>query len=244
MDGAPWLSRLDSAGAVLVRRAIANDALRDLERIADDRNQPPRRRGGIRNVLRGVPEALALAASPAVRGLAERVLGPACFAVRGILFDKTPAANWKVVWHQDLTIAVASRQEAVGFGPWTIKEGVLHVQAPTELLERMVALRIHLDDCTSENGPLRVIPGSHLSGRLTAQGIEAWRKRVPDQECMAAAGDVILMRPLLLHASATAIRPRRRRVLHLEFAAEDLQSNLEWAEKYESSTCCLAAARA
>jgi ectoine hydroxylase-related dioxygenase (phytanoyl-CoA dioxygenase family) len=172
--------------------------------------------------------------SPAVRRLAERVLGPACFVVRGILFDKTPDANWKVVWHQDLTIAVASRQETAGFGPWTIKEGVVHVQPPAALLERMAALRIHLDDSTSENGPLRVIPGSHLSGRLSTLAIEAWRERVPDQECVAAAGDVILMRPLLLHASAPAIRPGRRRVLHLEFAAEALPSGLEWAEKYGS----------
>ena len=123
-------------------------------------------RGGVRHLLRDVPAVQRLSASPAVRGVAEAALGPGAFAVRGILFDKTPGANWKVVWHQDLTIAVAERRAVPGFGPWTAKDGVPHVQPPPALLERMAAVRVHLDDCTEANGPVRVLPGSHRAGRL------------------------------------------------------------------------------
>ncbi len=123
-----------------------------------------------RNLLSEVPEVRRLAASPAVRALVEPVLGTACVAVRGILFDKTAAANWKVAWHQDLVVAVRERREVASFGPWSVKAGVVHAQAPATVLAQMLAVRIHLDDCTTENGPLRVLPGTHLLGCIGAQG--------------------------------------------------------------------------
>ncbi len=116
------------------------------------------KRGGIRNLLDRAPEVRAVSESAPIRRLVEAVLGSHAFVARGILFDKTPDANWKVHWHQDLTIAVQDRIEAVGFGPWTIKDGVQHVQPPTEVLEGMLAVRIHLDDCGEDNGPLKVNP--------------------------------------------------------------------------------------
>ena len=72
--------------------------------------------------------------------------------MRGLYFDKLPEANWKVPWHQDLSIAVRARLDVEGFGPWTEKAGVLHAQAPAAVLERMLAVRVHLDDCGRENG--------------------------------------------------------------------------------------------
>ena len=124
----------------------------------------------IRNLMEAVPEVAAIARLPAVRALAEALLGPACFAVRGLFFDKTAKANWKVAWHQDLTIAVRDRREVDGFGPWSEKAGIPHVQPPVDLLGRMVAIRLHLDPCGPENGPLRVVPGSHAAGRIDARG--------------------------------------------------------------------------
>lgn len=109
-------------------------------------------RGGTRHLL-DIPSVQELASSEPVRVIAESVLGEDCFAVRGILFDKTPEANWKVTWHQDLTIAVRQRRDVDGFGPWSVKEGVPHVQPPLSVLERMVAIRIHLDECGIDNGP-------------------------------------------------------------------------------------------
>lgn len=182
----------------------------------------------IRNLLEAVPEVQVLARSDPVRAVVETVLGPAAFAVRGILFDKTPAANWKVAWHQDLTIAVREPKETPGFGPWSTKAGIPHVQPPVEILQRMLAVRIHLDDCGPANGPLWVIPGSHRSGRLRSGQIARWREAVPQVACTSSRGGVLFMRPLLLHASSPATVPRHRRVVHLEFAAEELPHGLQW----------------
>ena len=107
-----------------------------------------------------------LATSPLILELVEPVLGPDFFPVRGLLFDKIPGANWKVPWHQDVTIAVRKRIEADGFGPWSMKADVLHVQPPAAILEHMLSVRLHLDNCGEENGALRIIPASHLRGRI------------------------------------------------------------------------------
>ena len=168
-----------------------------------------------------------LAQSTAVRTLISSAIGRDCFAVRGLFFDKTEIANWKVSWHQDRVIAVRERRDADGFLLWTNKSGIGHVQPPADLLARMVAIRLHLDDSTDENGPLRVIPGSHRSGFISEAELEQWKGR-PVVTCTCKAGDAIVMRPLLLHASSPAIKPFPRRVIHLEFAAEQLPGGLKW----------------
>lgn len=191
------------------------------------------RRGGVyalRNLLEVVPATRALAASSAVRALVEPLLGPGAFVVRGILFDKTPAAPWKVAWHQDLSIAVRERAEAEGFGPWSMKAGVVHVQPPAEVLARMLTVRLHLDGCDESNGALKVLPGTHTLGRLGAREIEELRGSRGAVTCEVGAGGAVLMRPLLLHSSPTPREPRRRRVVHLEFAAGRLPRGLEWRE--------------
>lgn len=188
-------------------------------------------RGGARNLLRTVPAVRDLAQSDALRAVAERSLGPGALAVRAILFDKTPGANWKVVWHQDLTIAVQERREVEGFGPWTEKEGVPHVQPPVDVLERMVAVRLHLDDCSERNGPVRVIPGSHRSGRLTSAEVAIQRKKVPEVVCTVPRGGVLAFHSLLLHASSPALEPVHRRVVHVEYVGAEwrtLPGGLTW----------------
>lgn len=189
------------------------------------------RRGSVmamRNLFEEVPDVAVLARSPSVRGLAEEVLGSDCFAVRGVLFDKTPEANWKVTWHQDLAIAVREPREVAGFGPWSEKAGVPHVLPPAEVLERMITVRLHLDPCGTEHGPVRVIAGSHREGRLAVHQADHWRELVAPTECVVGRGGALVMRPLLLHASSPATMPAHRRVLHLEFAVDDLPGGLEW----------------
>lgn len=191
-------------------------------------NTPPARQGGVRNILHKNPAIRRLATSAAIRSLVDPILGNQAFPVRGILFDKTPESNWKVPWHQDLTIAVEQKVETPAFGPWTIKDGVQHVQPPTEILEAMLAVRIHLDDCNDDNGPLRVIPGSHTLGRLTAEQIHSLANTSISIQCTLARGDALIMRPLLLHASSAATSPRHRRVIHIEFASQPLPGALRW----------------
>jgi len=149
--------------------------------------------------------------------------------VRAILFDKVPGANWPVPWHQDLSIIVQEKVELAGWGPWSVKAGSIHVQPPATFMEHMLALRLHLDDCPAENGALKVLPGTHTRGRISAADIPTLREQIPEHVCPAHKGDVLLMRPLLLHASSPAAEPTHRRVVHLEFAPEDLlPAALSW----------------
>jgi len=150
-------------------------------------------------------------------------------AVLAIFFDKSPDTNWLVTWHQDLTIAVKEKREVEGFGPWSVKDGLPHVQPPAELLERMVTLRLHLDDADAENGALRVLLGTQALGKLDSDRIQSLRIEIPEHLCAAKAGDVLLMRPLLLHASGKSTSTRHRRILHIEFADFDLPGGLQWA---------------
>jgi ectoine hydroxylase-related dioxygenase (phytanoyl-CoA dioxygenase family) len=147
-----------------------------------------------------------------------------------LYFDKSADTNWFVAWHQDTTIAVSLRENVAGFGPWSEKDGIPHVRPPQEFLQQMLAVRINLDDADETNGALQVIPGSHRYGLLSAERIQELRAFQSPHVCVASAGDVLLMRPLLLHASKRSVSSRRRRVLHIEYAAFDLPSGLTWHE--------------
>lgn len=183
---------------------------------------------GVRNLLNLSPKIREFSESREIRNVVENVLGEYAKPVRAIFFDKTPEANWKVPWHQDLTIAVKEKKETEGFTAWTCKAGILHVQPPVSLLENMLAIRIHLDDNDETNGVLKVIPGSHKSGRLSAEAIQNLRKTNEVKICRAKRGEVFLMRPLTVHSSSAGTAPKHRRVIHIEFAAENLPNNLEW----------------
>jgi ectoine hydroxylase-related dioxygenase (phytanoyl-CoA dioxygenase family) len=184
-------------------------------------------RAGIRNLLELAPSIRELAQSQEIRSLVEPILGDIARVVRGIFFDKQPTANWKVPWHQDLSIAVKERLDLPDYHPWSVKEGIPHVQPPTAILEQMLTVRIHLDRTDESNGALKVIPGSHGGGKLTTSQIDRWQQ-FPAISGNCQAGAVLLMRPLLLHASSVAAVPSHRRVIHLEYARDRLPSGLEW----------------
>ena len=190
-----------------------------------------RTRGGVyavRNLLQVCPEILELATSAKLLTIVREHIGIEAFAVRGMLFDKTGDANWLVPWHQDLTICVAARLPAPCYGPWTVKAGVCHVQPPASILEGMLSIRIHLDDCGENNGPLRVLPGTHRLGRLTADRISELQHDVREQLCLVKQGGALLMRPLLLHASSAATTPEHRRVVHIDYSSSQLDYGLRW----------------
>jgi ectoine hydroxylase-related dioxygenase (phytanoyl-CoA dioxygenase family) len=224
-----FLGDLKRDGFVILERQVDSVTLQKLR--ADLNNSFSGRQAGIRDLLKRVPEVLELARSEGIRTLVERVLGESARVVRCIYFDKQKNSNWKVAWHQDLTIAVKRQADVTGFTAWSIKAGVQHVQPPTSILEQMIAVRIHLDDADETNGCLRVIPGSHLLGRLTADQITHVRTNNEIVSCAVRSGDVMLMRPLLLHASSVALQPAHRRVVHLEYCAATLPKGLEWYEQ-------------
>jgi ectoine hydroxylase-related dioxygenase (phytanoyl-CoA dioxygenase family) len=191
-------------------------------------NAAPKRRGGTRDVVgrsRQLEEFVELAE---ILRIVSQILGKEAFLVRATLFDKTPEANWKVPWHQDVTIAVKERRDTPGYGPWSVKSGVPHVQPPSDVLERMVTIRVHMDPCPATNGALRVMPGSHRLGRLNQNDVPS---RIDERIvvcCAANAGDLLVMRPLLLHSSSASLEPGHRRVLHFDFASGDLANGLQW----------------
>ncbi len=182
---------------------------------------------GVRNLFEKLPSLRSIADWDPVKSLVKQLVGDEARSVRSLFFDKNSAANWNVAWHQDLTIAVHREHPVEGFGSWTRKAGVPHVQPPFPILERMLAVRIHLDDADESNGALRVIPGSHKLGRLSPGAIHqltAANERI----CAVDAGGVLFMKPLLLHSSLSCKSPGHRRVLHLEFSADRLPGGLEW----------------
>lgn len=188
-----------------------------------------RRQGiyGVRNLLEICREVRELACDVRIRKLVEPILGERAFAVRAVFFNKVPSANWSLFWHQDNVIAVKQRIDLPGFTGWSNKAGVWQTQPPVEILSRMLAVRVHLDDCGSRNGPLRVLPGSHRHGWLDTE-LATWKARVAEVVCLVRVGGVVLISPLTLHASAAAESPEQRRVIHIEYANEDLPGGLDW----------------
>jgi Phytanoyl-CoA dioxygenase (PhyH) len=239
-----FLQSIDQDGFAVVPSGVPEDQLSSLAtalaRLAGEVDLG--RRGGVRDAFRRVPPVRELATGNPLWRLASAVLGTRCAAVRAIIFDKTPSANWKVSWHQDLTIAVRRRLDAPGFGPWSAKAGIVHVQPPRTVLESMLTLRVHVDECMQANGPVRVLAGSHRLGRLSAGEIERWRTERSAQVCLARRGEVLAMRPLLLHASSRAESPAHRRVVHIEYAAAELAHGLEWFEAWRPTAMAEGAA--
>jgi hypothetical protein len=168
------------------------------------------------------------------------ILPADAIAVQCNYFEKTDLNNWAVAMHQDTIIPVAARVAHPALKGWSIKHGQHFVQAPESVLEQMLALRLHLDDCSADNGALRIITGSHRHGILSTARIAALNE---DQSrtitCTARMGDVWAMRPLALHASSRVgahfatnemdeSQHNKRRVLHFVFAPPNLPYGLAW----------------
>jgi hypothetical protein len=230
----PPLTPLARDGFAVLPDVLSN---RDREALAEALETPSLARSQRRGSVYGGRNLLALdavresACSPTLLSLIEPVLGAGAVPVRALYFDKTRAANWPVPWHQDLTVAVAGRHEIEGWGPWSMKAGIQHVQPPAAVLEAMLGLRLHLDDCGPHNGPLRVLPGTHRLGKLPRARIALLSQATREIICTLSRGAALLMRPLLLHASSPAANPSHRRVVHIEYAAADaLPDPFRWPQ--------------
>jgi hypothetical protein len=177
-----------------------------------------RSRAGARHLL-AIPGIAALARDPRLSALAAGVLGCDPVPFGATLFDKSSEANWLVVWHQDTALPLLEQRDVAGWGPWSTKGGILYAHAPASALSQVVALRVHLDASTADNGPLRVLPGTHNFGVLSDQEIRAMAERIDPVTCTVERGGVLLLRPLLVHASSKVTTSAPRRVLHFEYAA-------------------------
>lgn len=220
--------RFDQDGFAITREVLSSTEIGKLIAAIEEDIDSPGMRGGVRDVMNRVPVLYSVARNSVVRSIVDEVLGKDAFVVRSTLFDKTAGANWKVPWHQDVTIGVRERIDTEGYGPWSVKQGIPHVQPPTEVLNGMMTVRVHLDPCPANNGALRVIPGSHRLGRINQNDAPEFANEKDAICCEAAAGEALIMRPLVLHASSAAEVAGHRRVLHFDFANLELANGLRW----------------
>jgi hypothetical protein len=216
--------RLQNDGSQLFKAVLSAGQLMALECALAAQ---PRDHAGVR--LSGIPRLQPfLSAAGLVGRIPASVLGSRCLPVRAIFFDKSAAQNWSLGWHQDRTIAVKRRVDVEGFGPWSIKSGMIHVEPPFDLLARMLTLRVHLDPVPARNAPLLVAPGSHKRGRIPTSDIHDVVHGCGIISCLAEAGDIWLYATPILHASDAAVEPLHRRVLQVDYCAEQLPGGLEW----------------
>lgn len=229
----PYLDQQREQGWCVLPRAVEPERLQRLLQLTDklvaSRNEGVRRSEGnvyaARNVVEVIPEIIEEWRSPTLVDFVTRSLTEDAGLVRVLYFDKPPDQTWALPWHKDLLIATQPFDQADGYSTPRPRAGVPHTEPPLSVLESMVTLRLHLDEITPENGPLRVASGTQRTGKsLTLEGF-------PQHTILTAAGDVLVMSPLLVHCSGHSDpgTTRHRRILHLEFSSmSQLPDNVHW----------------
>jgi ectoine hydroxylase-related dioxygenase (phytanoyl-CoA dioxygenase family) len=212
-----WPKEIEETGLAILPGVFRHE---HLDRILEAINQaaPSRSRAGLRHALSLAP-VQALSRQTELIEIARAVLGADAFPFRATLFDKSPQSNWLVVWHQDTALPLRDRRELPGWGPWSVKAGIHYAHAPSSALSHVLALRIHFDDSTASNGPLRVLPGTHSMGVLSDECVHEVAQRITAMDCLVPKGGVMAMKPMLIHASSKSRAEMSRRVLHIEYAA-------------------------
>lgn len=218
MSGEDWQNSIKEQGFATAPGVLSTrELIPVLVSLADLKPLP--HRAGVRHVL-SHPTVNVVAHDPRLMEMAQSVLGSSAFPFRATLFDKTPDSNRLLTWHQDTALPLREHGDAAGWGPWSEKEGVIYAHAPASALEQVLALRLHLDDCTEANGPLRVLPGTHELGVLSDEEIERHATYYQNPvEVLMSKGGVAAMRPLIIHASSKSRSQATRRILHIEYSS-------------------------
>jgi ectoine hydroxylase-related dioxygenase (phytanoyl-CoA dioxygenase family) len=213
-----WLGAVQDQGFAIIRDVLRPSDFNPLMAILND-PAIQRSRAGVRHAMR-FSCVRELAADDRLLDVAREVLGKDALPFKATVFDKSSTANWLVVWHQDTALPLKHRHDTPEWGPWSVKDGITYAHAPASALNRVLALRVHLDDSTSANGPLRVLPGTHVHGVLTDEAMHDLSMGIGSTECCTPRGGVLAMRPLIVHASSKSQVDHPRRVLHIEYAEE------------------------
>ena len=182
----------------------------------------------IRQFFKEIPEVKALVFNEKLQSIVKDLFGDGYFISKSIYFDKPKKSKWFVAWHQDLTISVDNKVALPDYGPWTLKPNQFAVQPPVDILKDNFTLRIHLDDTDEGNGALKVIPSSHSDILRTGEMDFSVQQQ---SVCSVSAGGMMIMRPLLMHASNRTTSNKQRRVIHIEFSRAALPEDIKWAEK-------------
>lgn len=229
-------TQIDIDGFTIIEDVFSDDQIKVILQVISDianTNNPAFRKTNelfaIRNFLKEVPQIIPFVFTRRLKDIIQQLFGLNYFIVKSIYFDKPAGSNWFVPYHQDLTISVNAKTDLEGFGPWTIKQSQYAVQPPLQILEDNFTVRIHLDYTDENNGALKVIPGSHLKGISRQDTTTSLREE--EVSCRVNKGGIMIMRPLLLHASGRTTNAKNRRVIHIEFSKCSLPKPLQWSEK-------------
>ncbi len=141
----------------------------------------------------------------------------------------SPTSILALPLHQHLTIAIDRKVEAPGFGPWSAKDGVGHVQPPTSVLEQTLRTPIRFPAADASYGTLRSAPTSHRRGKLSSAEALGLRDGLGEVSWEVLADGPLVMFPQLLHGSSTSTRPLSRQVTHIEPSSGLIADRIEVA---------------
>ena len=229
-------SKLNQKGFEIIESVYSNSEINEILKLVELKGIE--NKFGVREFLIDNSEIAEKIFTESLIKIIERISPNCKKVIKSIYFDKPPNANWIVNWHQDLTINLSNRKEVENFKNWRTNSERTIVQPNKELLESIFTIRIHLDDCTKENGALRVIEESHNKGVIK---IKEWlqKKNGIEKICEVKKGGILIMKPLILHSSKRTENQKNRRVIHIEFTDKELPIGLNWKEKIEikKETC-------
>jgi ectoine hydroxylase-related dioxygenase (phytanoyl-CoA dioxygenase family) len=229
-------NKINTEGFTIINNVYTDNEIEKLisliENITENRSETATFRKSqdlfaIRQFHKEIPETLPFIFNQHLQNIIESNFGKGYFITKSIYFDKPEKSNWFVAYHQDLTISVDKKIEIESFENWTTKQNQFAVQPPTAILEKNFTIRIHIDKTTKENGALKVINNSHSKGIFRVENLETENETI----CEVEKGGIMIMKPLLFHASNKTTNNERRRVIHIEFSNQELPSALEWSEK-------------
>ncbi|GAA4465556.1 phytanoyl-CoA dioxygenase family protein [Nemorincola caseinilytica] len=183
------------------------------------------------NDLLAIDAVYDIAASAGLMSIVRPLTGDGAVPFHAIVLDKTKDNNWGLDWHQDLKIAVQEKIETTGYTGWTVEAGIPHVVPPVAVLEKLVTVRIHLDDCDGTNGAIWALPGTHRLGIVAAADMGDTVRSHKITECTVRKGGIMLLSPLVLHKSPYALTNRHRRVLQIAYRATELHNGIRWYSK-------------
>lgn len=231
-----YLKEIESEGFTIIENIYTNEEIKNLisiieseteNKISESTFRQSQDLFAIRQFHKEIPESLKYIFNQNLNDIIKSNFGDDFFITKSIYFDKPEKSNWFVSYHQDLTISIDKKVELKNFQNWTNKQNQFAVHPPTEILENNFTIRIHLDKTTNENGALKVINKSHKKGVYRIENLDLKTETV----CEVERGGIMIMKPLLFHASNKTTNNERRRVIHIEFSNQELPNGLEWSEK-------------
>lgn len=232
------INEINSEGFVIIDKVYSENEIEkiisEIEKVTQIENDNSTFRKSqdlfaIRQFHKEIPETLKYIFNKNLKEIIKTNFGENYFITKSIYFDKPEKSNWFVSYHQDLTISVDKKVEVENFENWTTKQNQFAVQPPKEILEQIFTIRIHIDKTTKENGALKVLNKTHNKGIFRTENIEV--ENETETICEIEKGGIMIMKPLLFHASNKTTNNERRRVIHIEFSNQNLPNKLEWSEK-------------